>query len=49
MNPMVEAINRGELISKEVKAENKRVTMIYLYIVWTILTFITFGVVGLKV
>lgn len=48
MNPMVEAINRGELITKEVKAENKRVTMIYLYIVWAIMTFVTFGVVGIR-
>lgn len=48
MNPMVEAINRGEVISKEVKAKNKRITMIYLSIVWTIVTCITFGVVGIR-
>jgi alkane 1-monooxygenase len=48
MNPMVEAINRGELISAKVKAENKRITLIYLGVVWTVLTYITFGVVGFK-
>ena len=48
MNPMVEAINRGEVISKEVKAKNTRLTMIYLTVVWTVITIITFGVVGIK-
>ena len=48
MNPMVEAINRGELISSETKKRNKRTTLIYLGVVWTALTYITFGVVGFK-
>ena len=48
MNPMVEAVNRGELITKKVQEENKRLTMIYLAVVWTALTFITFGIVGFK-
>jgi hypothetical protein len=48
MNPMVEAINRGELISSETKKRNKRTTLMYLGVVWTALTYITFGVVGFK-
>jgi hypothetical protein len=48
MNPMVQAINRGEIISTEVKEKNKRTTLIYLATVWTALTYIAFGVVGFK-
>ena len=48
MNPMVEAINRGENIPKEVKEKNKRITLMYLSVVWIALTYITFGVVGFK-
>ena len=48
MNPMVVAINRGEKIPKEVQEKNKKITFIYLSIVWSALTYITFFIVGFK-
>lgn len=48
MNPMVEAVNRGEMVPKEMQEKNKKIVFIYCGIVWTLLTYFTFFVVGLK-
>lgn len=48
MNPMVEAVNRGEMVSKEMQEKNKKIVFTYCGIVWAILTYFTFFVIGLK-
>jgi alkane 1-monooxygenase len=48
MNPMVEAINRGETVSQEVIKSNKKIVFTYCGIVWSLLTYINFFVIGLK-
>jgi hypothetical protein len=48
MNPMVEAINRGETVSQEVIQSNKKIVFTYCGIVWSLLTYINFCVIGLK-
>jgi hypothetical protein len=48
MNPMVEAINKGETVPPAVHKKNKKITKIYCGILWSILTYINFFVVGLK-
>ncbi len=48
MNPAVEAVNRGERVAPELQKKNKKLTFIYCGVIWTIMTYITFFVVGLK-
>jgi hypothetical protein len=40
MNPMVEAINRGEKISPETQEKNKKLVYTYCGIVWSLLTYL---------
>jgi len=47
MNPMVEAINRGETISRETQEKNKKLVYTYLGIVWSLMTYVNFCVIGI--
>ena len=48
MNPMVEAINRGETVSAERISKNKKIVFTDCGIVWSMLTVVQFCVIGLK-